>query len=397
MVLILLQGCTYKLNFRHDLNITKHQDLNIQGKIIKNKLSTKPYYLVLYKLEKDKKLLVDFSTHYIDNIFRFHVIPGEYILYCIQEPETLTKIKNAFIFESEKIYIDENTKEININMNIPLKKIIKFNNLISSINHKSIFDSIAYGKEVKFSDPLFNKKNIQTGLWSPEDFLIEVGGGIYSFNKLDPSKTPILFIHGISGSPKDFFSIVNNLDKNKFQILFYYYPSGSNLNNTIEILKFKFDKLMYKYNYKKLIVIAHSMGGLIGRGFINNYYKKIKIPIFITLSTPWNGQKFAKLGGVNVGKFVASFGNMYPQSAFQKKLFLIDPSEDTKHYLFFGYRGKKSIILENSNDGIISLSSFLYNPIQDKAHKIIGLNLNHREILHDKVTIEKIKKIISIE
>lgn len=395
LILTFFVGCHYKLDFRHDLFVSEDASLDIEGKIIENKLSNKPYYVVLYKIEKKEKLLVDFSTHYVDKNFSFHVIPGKYIIHGIQEPEIRSDIKKAYIFTSDEILVTKESKSLEIDMNVPLEETPNINKLIGSINQKSIFDSISHGQKIKLDNSIFDDSNIQMGLWHPSDFLLKIGGGIYFYNDFDSSKIPILFVHGISGSPRNFSSIIENIDKEKYQILFYYYPSGTNLNSTIELLKFQFDQLIYKYKYDKVVVIAHSMGGLVARGFINNYFEKIDIPIFITLSTPWNGQKFAELGGINVGKIVPSFGNMYPQSAFQKKLYLTNPYTKIKHYLLFGYKGKKSLVLDNSNDGVISLSSFLYPPVQKKASKVIGLNVNHREILHDKGTIEEINNILS--
>ena len=275
------------------------------------------------------------------------------------------------------------------------QNINKFDLLIGSLEENSLFDKIVYNKLTTLDNPIFNETNARLGLWNPKEFLQTIGGGIFHLNEYSPNKIPILFIHGMKGTPQNFSTIIEEIDSSKFQILLFYYPTGSNLNYSIDALKSKVDLLLQQYHYKQLYIIAHSMGGLIAHGFINTYKNKLNIPIFISLATPWNGQKFAQLGGEGVGKIVPSFGNLYPNSAFQNKLYLNTLPKNLQHHLFFGYKGKKSLILDNSNDGVISLSSQLYEPIQSKAYKIYGYNTTHREILYDFTITAKIKEILT--
>ena len=398
---LLFSGCLSffnKKDFRYDLKINPQNSTFIQGKIFPNKNNTKPYYLILIKIEENNQKLVDFSSHVFAEEFKFNVIPGKYILYAIQEPMELTNKKRGHIFVSNEIHIstvnDCQNLFINVELSPKAKHLEKFEKILSSSSEKSIFEVISYKKRVDLNDIIFKDKNIRLGLWEPSKFLEEVGGGLYYINEYDKNKTPILFIHGISGSPRNFLDIIESIDKEKFQVLVYYYPTGVNLNYAVDILQLKLDKLKKLYQYQNLIVIAHSMGGLVGRGFINLYHKKINIQKFITLSTPWNGQKFAKLGGEDVGKIVASFGNIYPGSAYQKKILKTPLPEMIEHHLLFGYRGKKSIILDNSNDGVISLSSQLYDKVQRHAYKVYGFNSNHREILYEPKVISRIKTIL---
>lgn len=399
LIFLLFTGCTYKKNFKYDLPISKENSSYIQGYLKKNPLSTKPYYLLLYKIEAQQEKLVDFSTHINAEKFHFTVIPGIYRLYVLQEPEILSMKKEAFVFESQDIIIQKTTNcstlSLDISMSSSPKKVEKFDLLIGSLKEQSLFDKIAFNQQITLNSPIFSASNAKMGLLSPQYFIENIGGGLYCINPFDNNKIPILFIHGMIGHPANFSKIIEHIDQDKFQILVYYYPTGANLNYTIDALKSKFDLLRQIYHYKKLYIIAHSMGGLVARGFINIYNTKLPIPIFISLATPWNGQKFAQLGGVSVGKIVPAFGNLYPGSAFQKKLYLNPLSKNIEHYLFFGYRGKKSLILDNSNDGVISLSSQLHTLVQKQSYKLYGYNLNHQEILKDNEVINDINHILT--
>ena len=54
------------------------------------------------------------------------------------------------------------------------------------------------------SDPRFDRDNGRMGLWEPFDFLLEVGAGVYMLEPYDPSRTPVVFVHGMGGSPREF-------------------------------------------------------------------------------------------------------------------------------------------------------------------------------------------------
>ena len=48
--------------------------------------------------------------------------------------------------------------------------------------------------------------------------------------EFDPDKIPVLFVHGIGGTPLDWKYLAKGLDRHRFQPWFYYYPSGLRLN-----------------------------------------------------------------------------------------------------------------------------------------------------------------------
>jgi uncharacterized alpha/beta hydrolase family protein len=391
-----------KQHVRLDLKITPNNKATLEGKIIKNTNSTKDIYLVLYKHIKGNKSdfknykLIDFSTHTTsNNSYKFNITQGIYFLYACQNLEVLRDEKYAYEYFSDYIYVNKSEqKQLNFKLNSTATKTTNDNDLISSNKEDPIFDKFDTILQTTITDKVFNRENSSLGLWSPKQFLQKVGGGIYLLDKYNKNKKVVLFVHGMKGTPIDFRSIINKLDKEKFLPIVYFYPTGINLNYAVDGLKYSIDKLKEKYNIKELIVVSHSMGGLVSRAFINNY-KKVTIEKFISISTPWNGQKYAQLGGNMAKKIAPSFGNMVPKSAFIENNQDINFSPNLKHYLLFGYKGKKSLILDNSNDGIISLSSQLYNKAQKKAFLVYGFNESHTSILKSKESIQFINDILN--
>ena len=395
-------SCTFnKFNSRTDLIVTDQNKAFVTGQIILNTQSKKPYYLMLYKVvekTKDKYIyeLVDFSTHIQNENFSFSVKTGSYFLYACQNQEIISEKRLGFQYYSDYITLTKEKNKINLNvkMSKEVQEVSDDNVLIETLNQKSLSKKISFTQNRTLDDNIFKRKNSSLGLWNPEKFSHNVGGGIYMIGEYDKNKIPILFIHGMNGTPTDFTSIINSIDKNKFQAWVYYYPTGLNLNFSVDFLKTAMDYIKIKYSINKLILVSHSMGGLVARGFINIYKNKLEIPIFITLSTPWNGQKFAKLGEDYIKYLPPSFVNMIPQSVFQKKILREKFPDTLKHYLFFGYKGKSSLVLDKSNDGTISLSSQLFETAQNQSSKIYGFNENHISILKSKIVIDKIDEIL---
>jgi len=82
--------------------------------------------------------------------------------------------------------------------------------------------AIGYGEVRDVNDPHFTQANANMGLWEPLRFLKEVGMGIYFLEAFDPSKTPILFVHGLSGHPGQWDSIIKRIDRDNFQPWLFY-------------------------------------------------------------------------------------------------------------------------------------------------------------------------------
>ncbi len=398
-LLILFTGClAQKKNAKLDLRTYGPNVVTIEGNILKNKNSSKDFYLILYKEimqgKKKTRRLVKFSTQSKPGSFKFTVTKGTYFLYVCQNQKNITEKRVGYEFLSKKFTLEEN-KKITVNMPSLPVLIDKNNILISTTNDYSILKKFHKIKNTDLDNLVFDRKNSNLGLWKPLEFLSKIGGGIYFLEKFSKDKVQVLFIHGMNGTPRDFTYIINSLDKNKYQPIVYFYPSGINLNYTVDGLRNSINNIKKTYKIKKLIIIAHSMGGLVSRGFINSLDKDLTIEKYITLSTPWNGQKSAGYGGKMSSRIVPSFGNMVPGSTYQTNILSKSFPKSLNHYLLFGYKGKSSFILDNSNDGVISLSSQLYSKAQSQASKIYGFNETHSSILKSKDVIYRINQILN--
>jgi hypothetical protein len=67
------------------------------------------------------------------------------------------------------------------------------------------------GEVTRLDDPRFSAANGDMGLWKRWDFMFDVGLGLYLLEPCDPAKTPILFVHGMKGYPREFETLVEGL------------------------------------------------------------------------------------------------------------------------------------------------------------------------------------------
>ncbi len=114
----------------------------------------------------------------------------------------------------------------------------------------------------------------------PDRYMEE--SGVYFITPYDPEKIPVVFVHGLVSSPDAFKNMINELApepwfRERYQIWLYNYPTG----NPWIYSSMKFRELMretcsyartkgHDGNLKRMVVVSHSMGGLITRSSVTD-------------------------------------------------------------------------------------------------------------------------------
>lgn len=221
------------------------------------------------------------------------------------------------------------------------------------------------------------------GMWEPVRFL-ENQIGIYFLEPYDPKRIPVLFVYGAAGSPQDWRSFFDGIDRSKYQPWFYFFPSGSALDRLSGSLNYGVRVLQHHYGFEKMHVVAHSMGGLISRGFLmknilrdgQNY-----IDTFVTISTPWGGHKAAEMGVKRAPEVVPSWRDMQPGSDYQREVFSKSLRGRVDHLLLYGTKSSRSLILPDENDGTVSVASQRAPAAISEATIVQGFEADHVGIL----------------
>jgi pimeloyl-ACP methyl ester carboxylesterase len=273
-----------------------------------------------------------------------------------------------------------------INITIPEEGeniVIPLGTEISSVKPEKLYSRQA-GAITDLDDERFSEVYGTKGFWEPVSFFKQFGGNIYFLEEYDPEKTPILFIHGAAGTPKGWKYFVNNIDRTRFQPWFFYYPTGNRINSMAHLLLWKLTNLQTKYQFNKLYITAHSMGGLVARSFLINHGGAFPyVKLFISLATPWGGDRMAEYGVRQSPAVIPSWIDMQPEGDFIKSLYRTKMPEYVSFYMFYGHRGSRNPFLSN-NDGTIALASVLDLRAQSEAEMNYAFNEDHASIVYSK-------------
>ena len=257
------------------------------------------------------------------------------------------------------------------------------------------FHSTGPGAIARVDDFVFSDEYGKKGFWTGLEFFREIGGNVYFLEAYDPTKIPILFVHGAAGSPQNWQTFFESIDRNKYQPWFFYYPSGSSIDSMSYLLFWKLQNLQTKYKFKELYITAHSMGGLVVRSFMVNFGRLFpSITNFISISTPWGGEELAEIGVKYSPAVIPAWRDMQPGSEFINSIFRkkIPPAVD--YYLFFGHKGNRNILRPN-NDKAVTLASQLDQRSQRDAKMIYGFDEDHVSILSSKQVISQYNAILA--
>ena len=114
----------------------------------------------------------------------------------------------------------------------------------------------------------------------PDRFTEETG--VYFVTPYDPDKIPVVFVHGLVSSPDAFKNMVNELTpepwfRQNYQIWLYNYPTGNPwIFSSMNFREKMREAVAYARSQghdrqlKRMVVVAHSMGGLLTRSSVTD-------------------------------------------------------------------------------------------------------------------------------
>lgn len=248
-------------------------------------------------------------------------------------------------------------------------------------------------------DEIFSPKYGELGLFSPSAFLQHAGIYFYALDERDMRKIPVVFVHGMTGTPRNFEYLLGAIDRDRFDPWFFYYPSGERLTKISDI----FSEIFFSGNIidlrgRKLVVIAHSMGGVVVRAAINNYAaqeKKDFLKLFISMATPYGGDDFAARGVQTAPVVIPVWQDIAAESDFLVNMRKTPLPEHIDFHLLFAYRGGGNPLrIRESSDGTILLRSQLQMAIQSEASERFGFDTTHSGILRDERVREHIAALL---
>jgi uncharacterized alpha/beta hydrolase family protein len=251
----------------------------------------------------------------------------------------------------------------------------------------------------KLTDPIFDKNIATLGMYDPASFLEHAPTTFFALEEDQVHKIPVIFVHGIDDSPRAFETIISQLDRNRYKPWFFYYPSGGDLNQLAELFYNVFlSGKVISLSDMPLIVVAHSMGGLVVRESINQYlgdHYENKLKLFVSIASPLGGHPDAKSGVENGLIVLPAWRDLDPSSQFIQNLYRRQLPTDLEHHLFYAYHNSDTLKLGENSDGVVPLSSQLHQIAQRQSNLQIGFKNNHTDILESQVMIDQLLETMS--
>lgn len=245
-------------------------------------------------------------------------------------------------------------------------------------------------------DPIFSSAMSQLGVYEPAAFIEAAPMMFYALEEDSSHKVPVVFVHGMGGSAKEFEYIVERMDRTRYKPWFFHYPSGGDLAQLAHLFYDIFlSGTVIPANETPTVVVAHSMGGLIAREAMNRYERGSagnRVDLFISLATPFGGEPSAGVGVKRAPFVPPAWRGLDPGGEFIDQLFRHPLPESTSHHLIYAYRNTRNVA--RGTDGVIPLSSQLANDARDQATVLSGFKSGHAEILRNPAAIARIIELV---
>ena len=237
-------------------------------------------------------------------------------------------------------------------------------------------------------DPMCDPKRGEVGMYRPTRLLAATQGLVFGLGDFQPGKTMVLFVHGIDGTPRDFKVLAAGLDTSRYQPWFFYYPSGMPLDKLGMILArviqaFGTD---LSFDVPRLVVVAHSMGGLVSRRALNDLCANGRPGFllgYVSFSSPYGGTGSAAKGVRQAPEVVPAWRDLATGSDFVARLHRTPLPADLPFHLFFGWGKKGDDGPSPAGDGVIEVRSQLDPRAQKSATRIHGFEESHVGILEN--------------
>ena len=387
-------GCMF-MRLSQDLKQVETKEAYLRGRVSYHTDEGAPVLMLLFTVDGDEKQIMDFSVMEHPGLYAFLVPRGTYYvagfidlnrnmrpdigeIYGVYGSPDPVVVEQAGMINAIDLTLDRVIREGVIDTDFWSRMMLEKSSASSYIS--------AAGVVADLDSSYFTSRYAEKGLWEPYATLKEMGIGLFFLEDYDPDKIPVLFVYGASGNVHNWEVLFEKMDRTRFQPWFFNYPSGLDLEFIGSALEGAIKWLHERYGFDTLFIVAHSMGGLVARyAILQNVYEDHQdyIRLFLTISTPWGGHRAAAQGVKYAPAVVPSWRDMAPDSVFLSHLNSRPLPPEIPHILFFSYSGRSGMMDEN-NDGAVTLESQLDYRVQRHARSLDGFDEDHVQVLYSE-------------
>ncbi|MBL4828382.1 MAG: DUF413 domain-containing protein [Aliivibrio sp.] len=421
LIMISLSSCTYLKYASVQSEYARIQNAEPAQLNLKHMIDIDKYYVVGSVLEKDCDCaesplsIVAYSNRYkqherVDSInfvninthYGLTMPEGQYELLVFADLNSNDLLEKGEVVGRIQIQLDASTApngvltHVNIELDAPVT--VDWVEEIHLPKSEEFQQSIFFpsGTVRSLDDPIFDKGIVTLGMYDPASFAEYAPTMFYALEEDFSYKIPVIFVHGIDGSPRDFLKFVNGMDHSRYKAWFYYYPSGGDLDLSAELLYHVFlSGEVIPHSEQPVIIVAHSMGGLVARKALNLYRGEDvenRVELFVSIASPFGGHKAAAEGEENGLIVLPAWRDLNPNNDFITSLYDKPLSSNINHQLLYAYKNNSSFKLGENSDGVVSLDSQLYSKAQQQSDEQFGFNHTHTGVLNSEQVVDYVKQ-----
>ncbi len=294
---------------------------------------------------------------------------------------------------------DKVVSDFDLDLDVPLALPAPVTLQLDTRKSSALTESLVFpkGSIRSLDDEIFSRRMATLGMYQPAAFLEEAPMMFYALEENLGYKVPVVFVHGIDGSARDFEGIVAALDRSRYCPWFFHYPSGEDLGQLSELFyKIFLSGKTMPLGEMPMVIVAHSMGGLVVRDAMNRLSgKKVenRVARLVTIASPLGGHPAAAMS--SQGPIVLpSWRDVDPDSDFLRGMWRKKLPEGLEYHLIYAYGNEKTVKLGENSDGVVPLSSQLCSRAQDESTAQYGFNDTHTGILGNPEAIKRLVGII---
>ncbi len=142
------------------------------------------------------------------------------------------------------------------------------------------------------------------------------------FDRIDDSHPPVLLIHGFLGTRGSMFTLERRL--NADGVCVFSFNLGTlnwrDIRRSAFLIHRKIEGILAQTSVKKIDIVGHSMGGLIGLYYVKKLGGHEKVRKLIMMGTPINGTWWALAGVALLGMFSTSSWQLLPRSRLLREI-----------------------------------------------------------------------------
>jgi pimeloyl-ACP methyl ester carboxylesterase len=142
------------------------------------------------------------------------------------------------------------------------------------------------------------------------------------FDRIDESNPPVLLLHGYLGTRGSMYILERRLSDDGVSVFSFNLGMLNirDIRNSAFLIHRKIETILAQTPVKKIDIVGHSMGGLIGLYYIKKLGGHEKVRKLVMLGTPLRGTWAAAIGIAMVGLVSASAWQLLPNSEFLREL-----------------------------------------------------------------------------